>query len=180
MEAPIPLSRERATPPDEGVPRSVFRDPWAVAALAGSFAYAALTIDRGWIPHDEGTLAQSAVRVLTGELPHRDFSYMYTGGLARWHTLALTLFGIDLLALRILLLLAFAAFLIVFFSVARRFASSRAAAAIVVLAAVWSLPNYPAAMPTWYNLFLAVTALWCLLRFLEEPRQSWLFAAGLA
>jgi hypothetical protein len=156
------------------------RDPWSIAALATAFLYAALTIDRGWIPHDDGTLAQAAVRVLTGELPHRDFAYMYTGGLAYWHALAFTLFGIHLLALRIFLLVAFGAFLLVFHAVARRFASPRASAATVLFAAAWGVPNYPAAMPTWYNLFLAVFAVWCLLRFLEEPRQTWLFLAGSA
>jgi hypothetical protein len=141
--------------------------------------YAALTIDRGWIPHDEGTLGQSALRALTGELPHRDFHDMYTGALSYWHALSFVLFGIQLTSPRIFLLLSFGAFLAVAYAVARRFAAPRTSAATVLLAAVWSLPNYPAAMPTWYNLFLAVTALWCLVRFLEAPRLAWLFAAGL-
>ena len=74
MEASIPLFRERAAPAGDKLPSSIIRDPWAVAALVAGFAYAALTIDRGWIPHDEGLLGQAAVRVLTGELPHRDFA----------------------------------------------------------------------------------------------------------
>ena len=38
--------------------------------------------DHGWGPHDEGALAQTAERVLRGELPRQDFDDIYTGGLA--------------------------------------------------------------------------------------------------
>jgi len=147
----------------------------AVALLAG-----ASTIDRGWIPHDDGMLAQAAVRVLTGELPHRDFQDMYTGGLSYWHALSFAVFGINLLAPRLVLLAAFAGFLLVAYAVGRRFTGARGAALVVLLGAVWSVPNYPAAMPTWYNLFLAALSLWCLLRFADTDRRPWLVGAGAA
>jgi len=53
----------------------------AILALlwAAATATVALLIDRYWIPLDDGTLAQSAERVLLGELPHRDFGDPYTG-----------------------------------------------------------------------------------------------------
>ena len=38
--------------------------------LVASLAYVWLLLDRGWIPHDEGMLGESALRVLRGELPH--------------------------------------------------------------------------------------------------------------
>ncbi len=38
-----------------------------------SAAYLGSRLTRGWVPHDEGTLAESAVRVQAGELPHRDY-----------------------------------------------------------------------------------------------------------
>jgi len=43
-------------------------------AFAISAAYAWAHLKTGWIPVDDGTLAQSAYRVLNGELPHRDFA----------------------------------------------------------------------------------------------------------
>ena len=125
-------------------------------------------------------LGQSAVRVLTGELPHRDFQDMYSGGLSYWHALALTLFGIHLLAPRVLLLVSFAGFVAVSYALARRFAPPRPAAAVVLVGTVWGMPNYPAAMPTWYNLFLAALALWCVFRFLDTDQRRWLVAAGAA
>lgn len=153
-------------------------DPVALGLLAVSLAWGALTIDRGWIPHDDGMLAQAAVRVLTGELPHRDFQDMYTGALSYLHALSFALFGVHLLAPRILLLVGFSGFLLLSYRLGRRFAGPKGAAAVVLLGAVWSLPNYPAAMPTWYNLFLAGLALWCLLRFADTQRLSWLVGAG--
>src|SRR5574342_899051 len=69
---------------------------WAVTAL-----YAWPRLDHGWIPHDEGTLAQSAERVLGGELPHRDFDEVYTGGLSLLNAAAFRVFGTTLRALRL-------------------------------------------------------------------------------
>ena len=53
--------------------------------LGAAGVYAALLLARGWIPHDEGTLGETALRVLGGQLPHRDFSDVYTGGLPFAH-----------------------------------------------------------------------------------------------
>src|SRR2546427_5614709 len=44
--------------------------------------YMATDLKRSWAPEDEGTLGQSAERVLQGELPQRDFDDVYTGGLS--------------------------------------------------------------------------------------------------
>ena len=70
--------------------------------LAASLLYVWLLLDRGWVPHDEGMLAQSAARVLRGELPHRNFDEVYTGGLSYLNALAFQLFGERLLSMRYL------------------------------------------------------------------------------
>ena len=57
-----------------------------------SVAYAAVNLKHGWIPHDEGFFAQSADRVLNGELPHRDFDEVYTGGLTFANALSFRVF----------------------------------------------------------------------------------------
>ena len=51
-----------------------------IAVMVLAAGYIGLFVTRGWIPHDEGLLGQSAERVLSGELPHRDFDDPYTGG----------------------------------------------------------------------------------------------------
>ncbi len=148
---------------------------WIVAVV-----YLGLRADRGWIPHDEGYLGQSAERVLAGELPHRDFDDPYTGGLAYLHAAAFLAFGVKLTSLRLLLLLASAVFVAAVYAVAARALPPPAAAAATLAAIAWSLPLYFAALPSWYNLFFASFGTLALLRHLDTGRRRWLFAAGLA
>lgn len=144
-----------------------------------STVYLWVFIDRGWIPHDEGTLAQGAERVLAGELPHRDFIEGYTGGLTYLNALAFRVFGIHLLAIRYALLVAFVIWVPVYYYCATRMLSPMNGAAVSLLAVFWSVPNYPAAMPSWYNLFLATGGMAALLRYIESHRIPWVFLAGL-
>ena len=81
----------------------------AVLLIAG--LYVGLHMRSGWVPADDGTLAQSAVRVLDGQLPQRDFIEGYTGGLSMIHALAFRLFGVNLMALRICVFLFFLAWI---------------------------------------------------------------------
>src|SRR5262249_9024623 len=50
---------------------------------------------------------------------------------------------------------------------------------LTLLAVVWSLPNYFAGLPSWYNLFFAIFGLWAFVKELETGRRIWLFLAGL-
>jgi hypothetical protein len=147
-----------------------------VVAIAG--IYTGVHIGRGWVPADDGTLSQSALRAMQGQLPHRDFAEIYTGGLSFLHALAFRAFGVNLMSLRICVFLFFLAWLPAVYYVALRFTSAMGAGAITLLAVAWSYPNYPAAMPSWYNLFFATFGAAALLRYLEVRRARWLFVAG--
>ena len=147
-----------------------------VLAIAG--IYTGLHIGSGWIPGDEGTLSQSALRVMQGQLPHRDFTEIYTGGLSFVHALAFHAFGVNLMSLRICVFLFFLAWLSAFYYIALRFCSAVGAGAITLLAVAWGYPSYPAAMPSWYNLFFATFGAAALLRYLEARTRRWLFVAG--
>src|SRR5271169_6558377 len=140
--------------------------------------YAGFHISRGWAPSDDGTLTQSALRVMQGQLPHRDFGEVYTGGLSFIHALAFRAFGVNLMSLRICVFLFFLAWLPAVYYIALRFTTALAAGAITLLAVAWSYPNYPAAMPSWYNLFFATFGAAALLRYLEVRTRRWLFVAG--
>lgn len=136
-------------------------------------------LDIGWVPHDEGGIGQSAERVLAGELPHRDFDEIYTGGLTYLNALALHLFGVDLRASRIVLFLFFVAWVPALYYVATRFIPPVAAGATTLLAVAWSVPAYIAAVPSWYNLFFAVFGTAALLRYLENEKGRFLILAGI-
>ena len=169
------------TAPPEPLGRSEGRADWL--AFVAAMVIAALSIwtvlDRGWVPFDEGTIAQAAERVLTGELAHRDFTDPYTGGLPYWHALAMRVFGVSLLAPRYALFIACLLWLPALWWLARRACGARWAGVVTVIGAWWSLPIYPAAMPTWYLLFGATWILVALERWRATERIRWLVLAGL-
>lgn len=154
---------------------------WAVMAgvWISCVAYLASRVNRDWTPHDEGLLAQTAERLLAGQLPHRDFVDTYTGLLTAYHALAFAIGGHSLLTLRIALLVAFALWIPAYYAIARRLLGSLGAAITTAAAVAWSVPNYSASMPSWYNLFLATVATWAVLRYLDDPtHRRWLAIAG--
>src|SRR5215467_11562785 len=75
--------------------------------LLTSALYMGVGLYRGWGYSDDGTLGQTAERVLRGEMPHRDFHDVYTGGLAYLNALVFRLFGVNLLYLRLLLFVVY-------------------------------------------------------------------------
>jgi hypothetical protein len=147
-------------------------------AFVLSAAYMYSWAKDGWLAQDDGTLAQSALRVLRGELPHRDFPENYTGGLDYVNAWGFKAFGINLVALRVVMFMFFLAWVPALFYVASRFGPPLAAAAVTLLAVAWSVPNYPTPMPSWYNLFFATMGAAALLRYLEAGTWPWLFLAG--
>lgn len=153
---------------------ALFVASWAVAAVL-----AARTLFEGWIPPDEGLLGQTAARALAGELPHVDFFDVYTGGLAWLNAGAFALLGERLSSLRVPLYLAFVGALPAIWWLGRPRLRPWGAALMVLLCAAWGLPNYPAAMPSWYGLFLGLAGL-AALRYGTESDRAWAFAlAGL-
>jgi len=143
-----------------------------------SIGFMASHLKREWVPHDEGTLGQSAERVLSGELPHRDFDD-YTGGLTFIHALAFHELGINSASLRFVLFAFFIPWVPAIFYVASRFTGIYSAGAVTLVALAWSVPNYPGPMPSWYNLFFATFGAAALLRYVEAGTRRWLFLAGI-
>ena len=146
---------------------------WALSA-----AYASQFMYRGWIAHDEGTLGQSAERVLQGELPHRDFDEGYSGGLSYMHAAAMAVFGVSLGSLRLCLFGFFLLYVPACYAIARRFARPFTAGLVTLICVAWSVPNYFVSVPSWYNLFLATFGVLAFLKFIETDRRRWLVAAG--
>jgi len=116
---------------------------------------------------------------MQGQLPHRDFDEVYTGGLTFANALAFRELGVNLTSLRIVLFMCFLAWVPAVYYVASRFLSAHAAGGLTLLAVAYSIPNYPAPVASWYNLFFAVFGVAALLRYIETRARGWLVAAGL-
>lgn len=134
---------------------------------------------RGWVAHDEGCLTESALRVMHGQLPHRDYIEIYTGGLAYLDALAFRLLGLRFVSMRIVLFAFFLVWVIAVYWIATDMVSEWVAAAVTFFAVLWSVPNYSAAMPSWYNLFFATFGIAALFQFICSRSKKWLFIAGL-
>ena len=133
---------------------------------------------RQWLPWDDGMLGQAAERLLSGQLPHRDFDDVYSGGLTWLHAQAFRVGGVNLVTLRATLLTFFAVSIPLWFWIARQFVRPYAAALVTFCCIAWSVPNYPASMPSWYNLILSMAAVAAMLRYDSTRRGRWLVIAG--
>jgi len=151
---------------------------WLIGTLIAAGGICLLALNRGWEPVGEGAIAQSAERVLQGEVPHRDFDDLYTGALTYVHAAAFALGGVRLSVLRIPLLLVALAWVAAFYAVSRRLVPPVGAALLTMLALAWSVPNDPSPMPSWYNLFFATFAVLALVRWIETRGTGWLVLAG--
>lgn len=149
-----------------------------VGAVLSAGALLVRRLDQGWFNHDDGSLAHIAERILAGELPHRDFAELYTGLLSFLNAGVFALFGHDIIYLRLPLSVMFLAFAGCFFALARRFVSPIWAFAATLFAITWSVPVYPAPMPSWYGLFLATFGLYAVVRYFETRNRRWLAFAG--
>lgn len=138
-----------------------------------------LKIHDGYIPVDDPLQAHTAERVLHGQMPNVDFHDVYTGGLAYLNALSLRLFGTRLLSLRLMLFLFLIVWVPSIWYLASRIISPLCASFVTLLTVVWSVPNYPTPLGSWYNLFFATFAILATVLYLESSHRRWLFVAGL-
>ncbi len=160
---------------------SLREDGWALGVVwAAAGALGLLYLRTGWIPDDDGPLAHAAERVLSGELPHRDFIETYTGALTYVHALAFETFGVRLTSLRWALFTAYMLWIPCVYGIVRRVWPSALAACATGVVAAFTIPNYPASMPSWYTLFLGTATAAALLVWWDRRSRGWLVLAGLA
>lgn len=150
---------------------------WMTVVCCVGYVFACL--DQGWIPHDEGQLGLTVQRILAGELPHRDFVEPYTGGLGYYHAIWCMGGGLSAGVIRLSLLPWFAVYCGVLYWLSKRVTAWPGAMLVTALGTALTVPIYPAAMPSWFNLFFAVLGAAALLRYHETERTSWLVTAGL-
>lgn len=151
---------------------------WLLLLLVAGGTLLASHLLHEWFPHDEGALGQSAERILRGQMPHRDFADIYTGLLSYLNAATFAVLPISSASMRMPLFAAAMAWLYAMYRIVIRYAPPNAAALIALSAFVWSVPNYPAPMPSWYILFCATFAVLALMRWHESRDRRWLAVAG--
>ena len=151
-----------------------------VIMIVAALAYLVPFVPRGWIPHDEGMLGQSAYRVLQGDIPHIDYEEAYTGGLSWLYAAVFKISGVDLLNVRWLLLAAASWAACLIYAIIRRYLRPTGAALATWVALTWSFPNYFAGLPSWWLLICALACVWAVIRHVETRRFRYIVAAGLA
>lgn len=167
------------------IDRMVFSAPPRQRALgvliaAAAVAYLWLFVPRGWVPHDEGMIGESADLVLHGALPHVDYEEPYTGGLTYLYAAVFRTAGVDLLNVRRVLYAGAAATAWLVYLVARRRLGPPGAAAATWVAVACSFPIYFAGLPSWWLLLCAATELWAMTRFAETRLVRYVVLAAAA
>lgn len=152
---------------------------WFGLVLLMSALYMAYQLKHGWLPSDDGALAESAEQVLHGAIPHRDFHEIYTGLLSCLNAAAFRALGTNLASMRYAFFIFFLVWVVAFYYAATRLVSPAVAAATTLLAVAWGPPTCATPMPSWYNLFFATFGLACLLRYIEVEGRRWLIISGL-
>ncbi|MGA7096657.1 MAG: glycosyltransferase family 39 protein [Acidimicrobiia bacterium] len=132
----------------------------------------------GWLPNDDGTLAEMAERIRRGQIPHVDFDDPYTGLLSYLNAFALGVFGENLLSLRYPYWLLVGLWMIAMLVLARRVLGPVESALAVAGIAFASVFTHISPMPTWYVLMIGTFAVLATVRFIEAGNRAWLVLAG--
>ena len=163
--------------------------PWDVLVATITVTLLGLTwvLPFGGFLHDEGQFAQSADRLLAGDLPHRDYDDPYAGLSTVLHAAGLTIFGHRLDSLRWMMLAVLVPVIGVMFDLVLRLAGPQtrrplAAAAVMTVAAFGaSVGATHAAHVNQYLMMAAVACLWAVVRSGESRgwrTLAWAAAAG--
>lgn len=151
--------------------------PLAVLLSIGA-AILRAALFRRWYAADAGTFSQSALRILRGDLPHRDYIALYSEGLSYLHALAFSIFPASFSTERLVLFLCFLIWLPSVYVVARNYVQPWGAVLLGLLAVCWSVPQYPESMPSWYCMFCATFGVLALIRYAKAGSARWLVIAG--
>jgi 4-amino-4-deoxy-L-arabinose transferase-like glycosyltransferase len=143
-----------------------------------SFLYLCLFRRPTAMEPDEGIILQGAQRILSGQIPYRDFFSFYTPG--SYYSLALLfrIFGSSIVVARTALAFTGAILSLITYLLARRVCSPTVALAMAALATATSLPYRFLVLHNWDSTLWACLAIYCAVRLLERPNLKWSFALG--
>jgi 4-amino-4-deoxy-L-arabinose transferase-like glycosyltransferase len=160
--------------PEQSRPESLI----ALTLFALSFLYLCLFRHYTAMEPDEGIVLQGAQRILSGQVPYRDFFSFYTPGSYYAVALVFRIFGSSLAVARTALAFAGAILAVLSYLLARRVCSRGIALTLAALGAFTTLPYRFLVVHNWDSTLWACLALYAAVRVLEKSTWIWAFALG--
>ena len=140
----------------------------------------AVTFRYGTDFQDEGLLYQHGVRIVSGEVPYRDFFMVQAPGTFYVHAALIKLFGVSMVIGRLFKQVQGLVVIIFTYCLVRRALDNRDAALVAMaIAAAWSGALHMRFH--WYSMdaaMLVLLAVYCFVRFVQGDRLGWLALAG--
>jgi HEAT repeat protein len=153
--------------------------------LLVAVVYFAALVPYGLNIDDEGTILYQIFRTYLGQLLYVDFHAGYTPGLFYWNAALFSLFGVNVLVLRLCLAVINGLSVYCLYWLARRLAASRPAAAAAGLLYLAFIPFYDGQFaafnipyPIWYVTLFWLLSVICAVRWWESGRMLLWLPAG--
>ena len=161
------------------VPEKSGRD-WCISFLifGVSVLYLRFFYNYTVVNGDEGIILQGAQRILQGQVLYRDFFSFFTPGSYYWIAFFFKIFGSSILVGRGVLLVEGGLFSVLIYLLARRVCSRWSALLAAYFVTLTCLPHRFIVLHNWDSTLWATLALYCAVRFLEQPRPGWAMATG--
>ncbi len=155
------------------------RLPFALLLFVVSLAYLSIGYNRNLSHYDEGLITVGAMRVLAGEMPHRDFWSNYAPGQYYLVAALFRLVGPSLLAERVFATTVCALLLVLVYLLAERLGAGRWGLVAWLVGLAW-MGTPIAAGNLGTSLLCGLGSCYCWLAYLQGGAAGWGLAAGLA
>lgn len=136
--------------------------------------------NKGLATGDEGYILHAAQRVHSGELPYKDFNFIYTPGSLFLISAAYSLLDESILSGKLLVVVIATITSLFIYLVTNRFAKNKLISALSVLMYLSWTPshiNFP--FPVIFCLFTGTVSLFIFLKLAENPKKLYYFILGL-
>lgn len=136
---------------------------------------------RGMVTHDEGYILNSAQKILEGQLPYRDFHFVYTPLSIFATAFSFLIFSPSILASRILMIIInLLTSLLIYKTVMLATKNKLYATLAVLIFAAWGPSHINFSWPVMYAIFTLFLCIYLLLKFNGTRNNLYLFGAGMS
>lgn len=159
---------------------SWFKEKSLLVSLLGTSVFLFVVHTHGFVPHDEGWFLQAALRMLHGNLAYRDFQYLYNPGSLYINILAFRLFGISILASRLLALVNSLLSVCLLIAIGKKLKLGSLIISLLIISyASWGPGHINFVWPVMFCLTGALASIYIFLKILEHNRPNYYYYLGL-